>query len=258
MRPVVFLGIAALSFGQVHHPSWWTWVSADASALVGLRLDVLRGTKAGAAIQAALFAKDRLALPELDCIKQSQRMVLSGPSIHAISWEGCTASQLREQAPGRGFRRVLYRDVELWVSAGYSLTHLGNRLTLIAARASLEAIIDESQSEDGRKYTPLLAQAAQVKDLNLWVVSQGKIPPLLSAFVQLEDAANRPEPLVTRVEPEPVRPVSRPVAVTVAGVTTPVASPVAEPPQKAQPKRVVRIVGLDEGTREIELPSQGH
>ena len=265
VRFVFLLALGPVALAQVHHPSWWAWVEPESSALVGIRWDALRTTKAGVALETALFAPAGLALPAIECLKQSDQLVLSAPRIEAIFWGGCTASQLRDQALRKGFRKVVFEETELWTSPTWTLVHLSGKLVLVGPRKLVEETLEGAASEEGRRYSPLLARAAQWKDRNLWIVSQGTQSLRFAAFSDLEDQANHPEP-VELVPPakqvaksEPIRMLTGMSAVMVTPALTQL--PTADVPKPtsgtvalAPPRRVIRITGLDEGPREIELP----
>ena len=265
MRFVFLLALGPMALAQVHHPAWWAWVEPESSALVGIRWDALRATKAGAALETALFAPAGLGLPAIECLKQSDQLVLSAPRVEAIFWGGCTVSLLRDQANRRGFHKAVFEETELWTSSTWTLVHLGGKLVLAGPRKLVEETLEGAASEEGRRYSPLLARAAQWKDRNLWIVSQGTQPLRFAAFSDLEDQANHPEPVeqVTAAKPiakaEPIRMLTGMSMVIVTPALPQVPTP--EVPRStratvvlAPPRRVIRITGLDEGPREIELP----
>ena len=92
------------------------------------------------------------------------------------------------------------RTVNLWVApqpGQLSLALMIASALLLGSRKTLEAAIDratdlaakdgETQRAAVRKYTPLLARAAQfAHDADLWVVSSRLPDPLASRFVPLE------------------------------------------------------------------------
>ena len=52
--PLVFLAAAALAAAQ-SHPSWWTYASPEATALVGIDLETVRATPFAEPIEAELW-----------------------------------------------------------------------------------------------------------------------------------------------------------------------------------------------------------
>ena len=253
------------------HPSWWTWVSPDATALAGVRWEVLQRSPAGPALEASMFGEGGLALPELDCLKHSRQILFSGPPFLAVASGEFKAATLRSQAPQRGLQRIVFVGVELWIASGsgYSIARLSDQVALIGERATLQSIIEQSQSEGGRRYSPLLPRAALLAEQNLWVVAPDPEDPWAREFAQIQTAAKDAKPIAPAAEPaRRAAPPPATAMIAVNGVAIPAAvvtpvipavptAPAVQPTKAATPpRRVIRISGLDDGPREIEIPAR--
>ncbi len=177
------------------HPSWWTYASPDATALVGIQWENLRKSPLADAVGADLSSAGSLGFPDLDCLKQTRQIVLSAPALLAIEAGVFPAPVLREQALRAGLRNIRYRGVSLWIpsqanSAGVipmGVAQMSEQIVLVGARKTLEAAVDNSLAETGRRYSPLLARAARFSQTaDLWVVSTQLPDPLASLFVPFE------------------------------------------------------------------------
>jgi hypothetical protein len=157
----------------------------------------------------------------------------------------CDAAALKVQAPKRGLRRVSFKGVELWMASApdaMSVARLSDQLALVGARTTLQAAIEQWKSESGREYSPLLAQAAPFAERKLWVVTVDPADPFADVFLAVEAAANQAPEAAAAPSATPAQPISS-------------APAPALPPKPAPPaRRVVRILGLEDGPREIELP----
>jgi len=262
------------------HPSWWTWVSPEATTIVGIRWENLRVSKTGSTVAEEIFGQ--YSIPELDCLKQSRQILLSSPPFVAVASANCKSAALRTQAPAQGLKRIFFKGIEVWIGSdpdGLGLARLTDQVTLIATRSTLQDSIERSQDGTGRTYSPLLIQAASQAQQNLWIVTTNPKDLLASAFAPLESAANQehaPAAGDVSLQANQAMPVASPqlppvpdsskVALapsTAASFTAPPPSP-ASKTQSAKPERstaaatpprqVIRILGLDEGTREIPMP----
>jgi hypothetical protein len=181
---------AAVAAAQ-SHPSWWTYASPDATALVGIQWQNLRKSPLADAVGSELSGN--LGFPDLDCLKQARQIVLSAPPLLAIEAGVFPAAELRKQALGAGLRNVRYRGVPLWIPSkadNAGVAKMSEQLVLVGARKTLEAAIDNSLAETGRRYSPLLARAARFSQTaDLWVVSTQLPDPLASLFVPIEAEA---------------------------------------------------------------------
>ncbi len=192
---VLLLAMATAAFAAAQsHPSWWTYASPDATALVGMQWQNLRQSPFADAVQAELSSRGSLGFPDLDCLKQARQIVLSSPALLAIEAGVFPAALLRTQALAAGLRNVRYRNVPLWIPSQanssmsqMSVAQVSEQVVLVGSRKTLEAAIDNSLAETGRRYSPLLARAARFSQTaDLWVVSTQLPDPLASLFVPIE------------------------------------------------------------------------
>ncbi len=180
------------------HPRWWTYASPDATALVGIQWENLRKSPLADTVGAELSSRGSLGFPDLDCLKQARQILLSAPALLVIETGTFPAAVLREQAAAARLRSIRYRGVQLWIpskadSPGVSqigVAQMSEQLVLVGARKTLEAAIDNSLAETGRRYSPLLARAGRFSQTaDLWVVSTQLPDPLASLFVPFEAEA---------------------------------------------------------------------
>jgi hypothetical protein len=175
------------------HPSWWTYASPDATALVGIQWENLRKSPLADTVGAELSSRGSLGFPDLDCLKQARQILLSAPALLVIESGVFPAAGLREQAAGAGLRSIRYRGVQLWIPSKADIlgvAQMSDQLVLVGARKTLEAAIDNSLAETGRRYSPLLARAGRFSQTaDLWVVSTQLPDPLASLFVPFEAEA---------------------------------------------------------------------
>jgi hypothetical protein len=196
---VLLLTLATAAFAAAQsHPSWWTYASPDATALVGIQWENLRKSPLADAVAANLSSTGKLGFPDLDCLKQARQIVLSAPELLAIEVGAFPEAVLREQALGAGLRNIRYRNVPLWIPSPANsprldqmgVAQMSEQLVLVGARKTLEAAIDNSLAETGRRYSPLLTRAARfAQTADLWVVSTQLPDPLASLFVPIESEA---------------------------------------------------------------------
>lgn len=183
------LTTAALAAAQ-SHPSWWTYASPDATALVGIQLENLHQSPFAETVEAELSPSGSLGFPNIDCLKQARQIILSSPATLAIEWGTFPAATLRDQALRAGLGFVRYRTVAMWVpqnASGLGVAQMTPQLILVGARKTLEAAIDNSVAEKDRRYSPLLARAARFsRTADLWVVATQLPDPLASLFVPIE------------------------------------------------------------------------
>jgi hypothetical protein len=188
---VLSLVLATAAFASAQsHPSWWTYASPDATALVGIQWESLRQSPFGETVATELSATGGLGFPDLDCLKQARQIVLSAPSMLAIEWGTFPAATVREQALRAGLGFARYRTITLYVpqkGEGLGVAQMTPQLVLVGARKTLEAAIDNSLAEKDRRYSPLLARAARFsRTADLWVVATQLPDPLASIFVPID------------------------------------------------------------------------
>jgi hypothetical protein len=174
------------------HPSWWGLASPDATALVGIRWETLKGSVFADPLSSEFHSS--LAFPDLPILSDARQILISSPSTLAIFTGTFPSATLRTQAGSHGLKMAAYKGIDLWISPGktLSIAQVSEQILLIGARRSLEAAIDRNQAETGttRRYSPLLARAARFAQSDLWVVSARLPDPLANLFVPL-DAESR-------------------------------------------------------------------
>ena len=182
--------LMSLAAAGQSHPSWWSYSSPDATALVGIRWDNLRDSPFAAAIQVELSSAGPLAFPDLASLRQAKQIVISSPELLAAATGNFTSSVVREQAQKAGLRRAVYRGVTLWVpekAAALGVAQISEQIILVGARKTLLAAIDQSMLEKDRQYSALLPRAARFSQTgDLWVVAVSLPDPLASLFVPLD------------------------------------------------------------------------
>ena len=294
-----------LLFGTVSavaesHPAWWRYASPEATALVGIHWERVRSSPFASAVSGELSGDGGLGFPDLACVKDARQILISSPVLLAAASGNFPAARVRAQAMGKGLKRTLYHEIEIWVTPGkdtLSLARISDQLILLGRVKNLQDAIDRSLLEDAdRVYSPLLARGARYTQDDLWVVA-ARLPDDLAArffpidaeaeglegFLSLQVglrlgavlSASSPEaamqlaetlkqmvvslPLVARGIDVRVdqRTVTTAMAVSeeqlLAGLrTTPLAEPQPQPPAiKPAGPQVIRILGLDDGPREI-------
>lgn len=187
-----FVLTAALASGD-SHPSWWNFASPEATALVGIQWENLRQSVFGEAVGMELSSSGSLGFPDLPCLQESRQILISSPALLAMATGLFPARTLREQAAKKGLKHASYNGFDLWISSGkatLSVAQMSDQLLLVGLRKTLEAAIDRSLLETGRRYSPLLARAARFSQTqDLWVVATQLPDSLASLFVPLEAEA---------------------------------------------------------------------
>ena len=176
------------------HPTWWSYASPEATALVGINWENLQHSPFAEAVQAELSSGGSLGFPDLDCLKQARQILISSPELLAAEAGTFPAATLRAQALAHGFRPATYKTVPLWLApaGALSVAAISEQLVLLGARKTLETAIDRAVSvasavRDVPRNSPLLPRAARFSQhADLWVVSNQLPDPLASLFVPLE------------------------------------------------------------------------
>src|SRR5579863_9714995 len=104
--PFVFLAAAALAAAQ-SHPSWWTYASPEATALVGIDFETVRTTPFAEPIEAELWGD--LGFPDLACLHAARQILISSPDLLALVSGTFSTVALRDQAAAKGFKLMTYR-----------------------------------------------------------------------------------------------------------------------------------------------------
>jgi len=189
---LLMLATAEITAGQ-SHPSWWNYVSPDATALVGIQWEQLRKSIFADAIGAELSSGGSLGFPDLPCLNEARQILISYPELLAIATGSFPLAATREQAVRIGLKPSTYRGIDLWIAPNNSLTvaHVSDTLLLIGQRKTLEGAISGSLSDSIRSYSPLLARGARLsQDWDLWIATSRMPDPLASLFVPLEIASD--------------------------------------------------------------------
>jgi hypothetical protein len=324
---LVFLATAILASAQAHHPSWWTYASPDATALVGIDWQNVRTSPFADPIEAELWGD--LGFPDLPCLHNARQILISSPELLALASGNFSASALRDQAAQKHMKAMTYRGIDMWFATekgALSIARVNDQLLMVGDPATLQAAVDRTIT-DSKNYSPLLARAAQFAQKDLWAVSSHLPDDLASRFIPLdteaksfegslsvrngleldaalsigsEEEANRsaeklrqsipafpaiarglqvtvedgwvmlglsasreqvmaalrgPDPAPVPVETIKVETPKHMERIAVDTLQNPVETPVAADVEKTPEKpQVIRILGLDDGPREIVLP----
>jgi hypothetical protein len=187
--PLTFLAIAIFASAQSHHPSWWTYASPEATALVGIDWQNVRTSPFAEPLEAELWGD--LNFPDLPCLHHARQILISSPELLALASGNFPAAQMRDQAAAKGLRAMTYRGVDMWFSSEkgeLSVARMNDQLVMIGDPKTLQVAVDRSLS-DSRNYCPLLARAAQFAQKDLWVVAARLPDDLANRFVPLDTEA---------------------------------------------------------------------
>jgi hypothetical protein len=185
---LAFLACAGLAAAQ-SHPSWWTYASPNATALVGIDWQTVRASAFAEPIEAELWGD--LGFPELPFLHNARQIVVSSPDLLALASGNFSSAAMRDQASRKGFKPMMYRGVDMWFSSEkgvLSLARLNDQLVMIGDPRTLEMAVDRSIN-DSKNYSPLLARAAKFAQKDLWVVASQLPDDLASRFVPLDTEA---------------------------------------------------------------------
>ncbi len=205
---MLIAGLLPASALAQSHPAWWTYASPEATALVGIRWNNLRGTPFAGAVSGELRPGGSLRFPNIPILSSADQILISSPELLAIEYGVFPANLVSQQASNAGMRRGTYRGVDTWISADaeeLSIARLDDHLILLGFPRTLEDAIergqyrtatreaepgteieeDETPTSAQRPYTPLLATAAKYSQEDLWAVSNQFPDPLASLFVPL-------------------------------------------------------------------------
>jgi hypothetical protein len=184
----VFLTCAAFAAAQ-SHPSWWTFASPNATALVGIDWQTVRTSPFAEPIEAELWGD--LGFPDLPYLHNARQIVVSSPDMLALASGNFPAAAMRDQAAKKGFKPMTYRGIDMWFSSekgGLSVARMNDQLVMIGEPKTLEMAVDRSMN-DSKNYSPLLARAAKFAQKDLWVVATQLPDDLANRFVPLETEA---------------------------------------------------------------------
>jgi hypothetical protein len=183
------------------HPSWWTYASPEATALVGIQWDSLRHSIFADGIASELAPGGDLRFPDLACLRDSRQIVVSSPALLAMVTGNFPMTRVREQAERIGFKPVNYKGVPVWYPADketLGVAFMSDNLLLLGSRRTLESALDRSASEAPKHYSPLLARASRfAQNADLWVVASQLPDPLASLFLPIDVDARGFEGLIS-------------------------------------------------------------
>ena len=186
--PLTFLLVAAYAFGQ-SHPSWWTYASPEATALVGIDWQSVRASPFADPIEAELWGD--LGFPDIPCLHNARQILISSPQLLALASGNFSTAVMRDQAAKKGLKAMTYRNIDMWFAAekgAMSIARFSDQLVMIGDPKTLQAAVDRSMS-DSKNYSPLLARAAQFAQKDLWVVASQLPDDLANRFVPLDTEA---------------------------------------------------------------------
>lgn len=185
----LFLLTAALATAE-SHPSWWTYASPEATALVGIHWDNLRNSPFASAIEDELASTGPLAFPNVECLRQAREIVISSPELLAAEAGSFPSATVNSQAQRAGLHRSVYRGLTLWTpeqAAGLGIAQISEQIVLVGSRRTLQSAVDRNLLATGRQYSSLLPRAARFsQSADLWVVAVKLPDPLANLFVPLE------------------------------------------------------------------------
>jgi hypothetical protein len=189
---LAFLAYAAYAAAQ-SHPSWWTYSSPTATALVGIEWQSVRTSPFADAIESELWGD--LGFPDLPCLHNTRQFVISSPQLLALASgnfsAGSHGDELRDQAAKKGFKAMTYRGIDMWFATEkgvLSIARWNDQLVMIGDPKALKETVDRGM-DDSRNYSPLLARAALFNRNDLWVVSSRLPDPLANRFIPLDTEA---------------------------------------------------------------------
>jgi hypothetical protein len=191
----VFLACAALAAGQ-SHPSWWTYASPTATALVGVDWQAVRASPFAEPIEAELWGD--LGFPDLACVHRARQILVSSPELLALASGSFPGTAVHEQAAKKGFKPMTYRGIDMWFATEkgvLSIARMNDQLLMIGEPKTLEMAVDRSITDskkgvsDPKNYSSLLSRAAKFAQKDLWVVASQLPDELANRFVPLETEA---------------------------------------------------------------------
>jgi hypothetical protein len=189
VKPLFLLPLAATLAIAESHPSWWAYMSPEATAMVGIQWNNLRHSPFAASVEAKFSPSGGLGFPDLDCLRQAREIIISSPALLAAEAGSFPVATVKDQAQRQGFRRLAYRGVTLWLpqQAGkLGVAQISEQLILVGARETLQTAVDGGLSETDRQYSPLLMQTARFSQTgDVWVVAMKLPDPLADLFVPL-------------------------------------------------------------------------
>jgi hypothetical protein len=185
---VALLASATFACAQ-SHPSWWTYASPDATALVGVDWQSVRTSAFADPIEAELWGD--LGFPDLACLHHARQILISSPDFLALASGNFALAALRDQAARKNLKAMTYRGIEMWFASEkgvLSIARLNDQLVMIGDPQTLQLAIDRN-IKDAKDYSPLLGRAARVAPKYRLVVSCRQPDDVARKFVPLEKEA---------------------------------------------------------------------
>ena len=200
VKPLFFL-LPMLALAQ-SHPTWWTYSSPDATALVGIHWSTVSNSPFANAVLDELGGEG-LGFPKMDCLLDAEQILISSPALLVVAFGSFPPAMVAEQAGRLDLTPASYRGSALWIDprkGGMGVAQWSNQILLVGQRASLQDALDRARSSmpvegesresasakaaQPRRYSPLLARAARFNGTaDLWVVSARLPDALASRFV---------------------------------------------------------------------------
>ncbi|MEO8053062.1 MAG: hypothetical protein ABI833_21860 [Acidobacteriota bacterium] len=185
----LWIGLAASVATGESYPQSWNYIAPDASAIVGVEWQQLRGSFLAEALGADLSGAGRLGFPDLACLRDAREILLAGPDLLGVISGPFPAATVAVQAASLGMRAWDYDGVRMWIASGThqrSVAQVNDTLLLIGFRDALEAAIDRSLLTAERQSSPLLARAAHLAaTFDLWITATSLPDPLVTVFIPL-------------------------------------------------------------------------
>lgn len=182
--------VACATLGSAQsHPTWWTYASPNATALVGIEWRNVRASPFAEPVEAELWGD--LGFPDLPVLHSARQIVVSSPDLLALASGNFSAALVQDQAVKKGLKPMTYRGVDMWFAREkgmLSVARINDQLVLIGEPTVLEMAVDRGLG-DSKDYSPLLARAAKFAQMDLWVVASQLPDDLANRFVPLDTEA---------------------------------------------------------------------
>ncbi len=171
------------------YPQAWNYIAPDASSIVGIEWQQLRGSFLADALGAELSGSGRLGFPDLACLRDAREILLAGPDLLGVVSGWFPAATVAAQAASLNMRAWDYDGVRMWIAPGTrqrSIAQVNDTLLLIGFRDTLEAAIDRSLLTTERQSSPLLARGVHLAATSdLWITAISLPDPLVTVFIPM-------------------------------------------------------------------------
>ncbi len=125
------------------NPGWRSYISADATAVIGIQWSSVRDSAVAPAIEAEIFNS---GLPDIECLRQAREIVISFPGPLAVAEGTFPADTVQAQAQSLGLRHSEYHGVTLWLPEAdgkRGIAQIDDGIILAGTRKDLETSIDK-------------------------------------------------------------------------------------------------------------------